>query len=144
MFFSLLHQWLHSNISKFHLKQTTWCCVNQTFAQDSDIMNLQDFGSAAPICPTFPEKLNMLVEVVLCIMCFLLLMVVMLLRDLARAIDHMGQVRDVVLLLERIKDLVTNLKVQMDILIEPRTTLAEEEIGLLTPRMGSSRDIVLP
>jgi hypothetical protein len=50
----------------------------------------------------------------------------------------------VVLLLERIKDLVTNLKVQLGILIEPRTTLAKEEIALLSPRMGSSRDIVLP
>ena len=118
--------------------------MNQTFAQDSGSMNLQDFGSAAPICPYFPEKLNMLVEAVLCIMCFLLLMIVMVLRDLARAIDHMGQVRDVVLLLERIKDLVTNLKVQLGILIEPRTTLAKEEIALLSPRMGSSRDIVLP
>lgn len=118
--------------------------MNQPYAQDSVSMNLQDFGSAAPICPTFPEKLNMLVEVILCIMCFLLLMVVMLLKDLAKAIDHMGQVRDVVLLLERIKDLVTNLKVQLDILIEPRATLTEEEIGLLTPRRGCSRDMVLP
>ena len=83
-------------------------------------------------------------------------MLVLVLKDLAKGINQtnekissicssslgqQGQVTEIRLLLQRLKDIVVNMKVQLDILIEPRIAQAELE---LIPSRGSCRNTVPP
>ena len=102
-------------------------------------------------------------EICICIIFFLLLMVVMLLRAFTQVIDHIKgqlssqswyldctsnmqatqgrQLNEILQMLQNLKDLMVSMKVQLDIIIEPRIALAET---MLSPRQGSSTDQVQP
>lgn len=140
-----------------HFDTRHFMLCEQPYAPNSAAMNLQDFGSTDhPSSAIIPEQLSMIVEVCLCILCWLLLMLVLVLKDLAKGINQtnekissicssslgqQGQVTEIRLLLQRLKDIVVNMKVQLDILIEPRIAQAELE---LIPSRGSCRNTVPP
>lgn len=163
--------WLHTHAFSQHLKLHRRCCLDQPWngsntalGEASVTMDLQDFGSTAPpLAAKILQQLNMMMEICMCIIFFLLLMVVMVLRALTQVIDHINrqpssqswyvgctsnmqatqgrQLNEILQMLQNLKDLMVSMKVQLDIIIEPRIALAET---MLSPRQGSSTDQVQP
>ena len=109
--------------------------------------NLQDFGSTAlkaPHCDLAFGYMTILVELGICITCLLLIGILKVLKDLKALMGPMscsltniwssclaqgGQVHDIYVKMEELNLLVRDLKVQLDILIDPKISLLQEEIG---------------
>lgn len=109
--------------------------------------NLQDFGSTAlkaPHCDLAFDYMTILVELGICITCLLLIGILKVLKDLKALMGPMscsltniwssclaqgGQVHDIYIKMEELNLLVRDLKVQLDILIDPKISLLQEEIG---------------